>query len=161
MSTTIPGALVRAIDLIKQFEGCAKRMPDGRLRAYPDPGTGGAPWTIGWGSTGRDIVPGTVWTQEQADARLASEVAEKAAGVERLVTVPLTDNELAALISFSYNVGVSALAGSTLLRLLNAGAPKESVAEQFGRWTKAAGKELPGLVKRRAAEKALFLGATK
>lgn len=156
--TTKPTAIDLAVAIIKRFEGCAKRMPDGRLRAYPDPGTGGAPWTIGWGSTGKDIAPGTIWTQEQADARLAQEVAEKAAGVDRLVSIPLADHERAALISFAYNLGVSALGGSTLLRLLNAGASRESVAEQFSRWNKAAGKVLDGLTARRAAEKALFLG---
>lgn len=56
--------------LIKRFEGCARRRPDGLYQAYPDPGTGGDPWTIGWGATGNDVRPGTVWTRQQCDQRL-------------------------------------------------------------------------------------------
>lgn len=157
MVTITPGAVAKACAIIKQFEGCAKRMPDGRLMAYPDPATGGAPFTIGWGSTGSDIKPGTIWTQAEADARLAQEVAEKAAAVGRMVTVALTDNEAGALISFAYNVGTGALQSSTLLRLLNAGGSKLSVADQFLRWNKAAGKVMDGLTRRRTAERLLFL----
>lgn len=150
-------AITLATNLIKRFEGCEKRMPDGRLRSYPDPGTGGEPFTIGWGSTGIDISRDTVWTQAQADARLEASVKKFADGVARVVTASINANQRAALISFAYNCGLGNLSSSTLLRLLNAGASKESVGEQFMRWTKAAGKELPGLVKRRAAERALFL----
>lgn len=146
-----------ATALIKGIEGCEKRMPDGRLRSYPDPGTGGAPWTIGFGSTGPDIIAGTVWTQEQADRRLEQDVAKAAASVDRLVTVPLTDEEAAALTSFVYNLGAGQLANSTLLRLLNAGKPRAEVANQFKRWVYGGGRVLPGLVTRRDAEAALFL----
>ena len=66
------------IALIKRFEGCARQRADGMVEAYPDPGTGGAPWTIGWGATGADIGPGTVWTQAQCDARLADDIARHA-----------------------------------------------------------------------------------
>ena len=68
------------IALIKRFEGCARLRGDGTVEAYPDPGTGGEPWTIGWGATGRDdfngaaIGPGTRWTQAQCDARLAADL---------------------------------------------------------------------------------------
>ncbi|PWC97049.1 hypothetical protein TSO5_05965 [Azospirillum sp. TSO5] len=134
-------------------------MPDGRLRAYPDPATGGAPWTIGFGSTGKDISPGTIWTQAEADARLAQEVAEKAAAVVKAVTVPATDAQIGAAISLAYNIGATNFANSTLVRLWNSGASKESVADQFLVWRKAAGKVMPGLERRRAAERALFLSA--
>ena len=56
--------------LIKPFEGLAKRLPDGRVQAYPDPGTRGHPWTIGWGATGPDINPDTIWTMEQCEDAL-------------------------------------------------------------------------------------------
>ena len=69
------------IQLIKRFEGCARRRPDGLVEAYPDPATGGAPWTIGWGATGADILPGTLWTQEQCDARLTEDLARYAGEV--------------------------------------------------------------------------------
>lgn len=149
--------IAMATRLIQGFENCHKRMPDGRLRSYPDPGTGGAPWTIGWGSTGPDVKPGTIWTQEQADARLKRDVDAATAAVGRLVTVPLTDEEATALTSFVYNLGEGRLAGSTLLRLLNEGRPREEVADQFPRWVYGGGKVLPGLETRRAAERELFL----
>ena len=60
------------IALVQQFEGCARRQADGTFAAYPDPGTGGDPWTIGWGSTGPDIKTGLVWTQQQCDDRRGS-----------------------------------------------------------------------------------------
>lgn len=159
MVTITPGAVAKACAIIKQFEGCEKRMPDGRLRAYPDPATGGAPWTIGFGSTGPDIKPGTIWDQATADARLAQEVAKKAAAVGRAVTVPATDAQLGAAVSLAYNIGATNFANSTLVRLWNSGASKESVADQFLVWRKAAGKVMPGLERRRAAERALFLSA--
>lgn len=159
MATITPGAIAKACAIIKQFEGCAKRMPDGRLMAYPDPATGGAPWTIGFGSTGPDIKPGTIWTQEQADARLAQEVEAKAAAVGKAVKVPATDAQLGAAISMAYNIGATAFTNSTLVRLWNAGSAKESVADQFLRWNKAGGKVMAGLTRRREAERALFLSA--
>ena len=70
-----PGSIGPAgITLIKQFEGCARRRGDGWFDAYPDPGTGGAPWTIGWGATGPGIVQGTVWSGAQCDARLEADL---------------------------------------------------------------------------------------
>ena len=146
MARAINDAGVR---LVQEFEGC-------KLEAYPDPGTGGEPWTIGFGSTGPDIGPGTVWTQEEADARFVDDLTKFGDGVDRLVRVPLTDNQFAALVSFAYNVGLGALAGSTLLRKLNAG-DYQGAADQLPRWNKAAGRVLPGLVRRRAAERELFL----
>jgi len=59
----------QGVALIQKWEGCAKRRADGRFEAYPDPGTGADPWTIGWGSTGPDIKPGLIWTQAQCDER--------------------------------------------------------------------------------------------
>ena len=137
------------VRLVQEFEGC-------KLEAYPDPGTGGEPFTIGWGSTGPDIGPGTVWTQEEADARFLDDLTKFGDGVDRLVRVPLTDNQFAALVSFAYNVGLGALAGSTLLRKLNAG-DYQGAADQLPRWKKGGGRVLPGLVRRRAAERELFL----
>lgn len=146
--------------LIQTFEGCAKRRTDGRVESYPDPGTGGAPWTIGWGSTtdetGAPIKPGTVWTQERCDARFASHVAEFADQVEQLLGETATSNaQFAALVSFAYNVGTRALETSTLLRLHRAG-DHAGAAAQFARWNRAGGKVLAGLTRRRAAEAALY-----
>jgi lysozyme len=137
-----------ALTLIKPFEGL-------ELKAYPDPGTGGDPWTIGYGATGPEIKPGLVWTKEQADARLASDVAKFAAGVRKLVKVPVNANQAGALISFAFNVGLGALGSSTLLKKLNAG-DYSGAAEQFARWNKAGGKVMAGLTRRRSAEALTF-----
>ena len=143
-------ALEHALALIQKFEGC-------RLTAYPDPGTGGDPWTVGWGSTGPDIGPGTVWTQDKADARLAVDVRKFMAGVADAVTVELSPMELGALTSLAYNIGLGAFRKSTLLRKLNAG-DRNGAAEQFLRWNRAGSRVMAGLTRRREAERATFLG---
>jgi lysozyme len=137
------------IDLIKSFEGC-------RLKAYPDPGTGGAPWTIGWGTT-TGVVEGMACTQEQADQMLADDVAAVGRMVNSLLKIKVNQNQFDALVSFAYNVGSGALASSTLLRLVNAG-EGEQAANEFPKWVHGGnGATLPGLVRRRAAERSLFL----
>jgi len=141
--------LPHALSLIKQFEGC-------RLTAYPDPGSGGDPWTIGWGSTGAGIAKGVTWTQAQADLRLAQDVMKFAAGVDAaLGGAPVTAKQKGALVSFAYNVGTKALADSTLLKLHKAG-DYAGAAGQFSRWNKAAGKVMAGLTRRRAAESEVY-----
>lgn len=142
------------LDLIKTFEGCAQRLPDGRFSAYPDPGTGGAPWTIGWGATGPGIDPGTIWTQEQCDARLEHDLVRFAAEVRRaLGDAPTSQNQFDALVSFHYNTG--AIARATLTKLHRKGDHAGAAAE-FDKWIHAGGKRLNGLVRRRAAEAALY-----
>jgi GH24 family phage-related lysozyme (muramidase) len=148
------------IALIKRFEGCARLRRDGLIEAYPDPGTGGEPWTIGWGATGAGlepgsrIGPGTVWTQAQCDARLADDLVRYARDVARAIgTAPTTQSEFDALVSFHYNTG--AIARATLTRLHVAG-DTDGAAAQFKRWNMAGGRVLRGLVRRRAAEEALY-----
>ncbi|NML34503.1 lysozyme [Paraburkholderia antibiotica] len=136
----------------------------------------GAPWTCGWGSTGTDVKQGTVWTQAFADARLDAQINEAAAAVDRAVKVALAPREKAALTSIVYNVGPGrAAAGndqgrdgivvlasgkpSTLLSKLNAG-DKPGAADQFPAWNKSGGVVSNGLVRRRAAERSLFLTGT-
>jgi lysozyme len=144
-----PGALSAALSLIKRWEGC-------KLKAYPDPGTGGDPWTIGWGSTGPGISKGVVWTQQQADGRLAEDVGKFMSGVSKRITVPVTDNQLGALTSLAYNIGVGAFSKSTLLIKLNAG-DYAGAADQFLAWKKAGGKVMQGLLNRRQDERKVFL----
>lgn len=138
-----------ATSLVRQFEGCV-------LKAYPDPATGGAPWTIGWGATGPGIGPGLVWTQQRADERLRADVTEFVDGVRAELTKPATDNQLGAMASLAYNVGLKNFERSTLLRLFNDG-DTAGAAAQFPRWNRAAGKVMRGLTRRRAAEQAVFL----
>lgn len=135
-----------SLALIRQAEGL-------RLRAYKCPA---GVWTIGFGTTA-GVKEGQVITKERAEDLLRDDVKRFEDQVLRLVKVPLTQGQLDALVSFTYNLGAANLSNSTLLRLLNAGDYKGAAA-QFDRWTKAGGKELPGLVKRRAAERALFEG---
>ena len=142
--------------LIKQFEGCARARSDGTFAAYPDPGTGGDPWTIGWGATGAGIGPGTVWTQAQCDARLAADLTRFAAEVAHaLGNAPTTPEQFDAMVSFHYNTG--AIARATLTRLHRAGDHAGAAAE-FGKWVHAGRRKLTGLVRRRAAEAALYAG---
>lgn len=142
--------------LIQSFEGCEKRRPDGKLDAYPDPGSGGDPWTIGWGSTGRDIRKGTVWTQAQADARFEADVQAFAAKVDGLLgNDPTTPGQFGAMVSLAYNIGLGNFASSTLLKLHRAG-DFAGASRQFARWNKAAGKVMAGLTRRRAAEAELY-----
>jgi GH24 family phage-related lysozyme (muramidase) len=145
------------IALIKRFEGCARIRPDGMVAAYPDPGTGHAPWTIGWGATGPGIGPDTVWTQEQCDARLIRDLARYSAQVtDALGDAPTTQSQFDALVSFHYNTG--AIARATLTRLHRAG-DYAAAAREFARWKQAGGRVLRGLVRRREAEARLYLSA--
>ena len=146
------------IGLIKKFEGCARRRSDGRFEAYPDPGTGAAPWTIGWGATGPGlngtVGPGTVWSQAECDARLASDLARYADEVAIIVgDASTTQPQFDALVSFHYNTG--ALARATLTAKHRAGDFVGAAAE-FARWNRAGSRVLAGLVRRRAAEAALY-----
>jgi len=156
-----PVVSARGIECIKHFESCLKPLGNGKFAAYPDPAHGWRVPTIGWGAIlypdGQPVKRGDVITQERADALLAWEVAEKAEAVRRLVRVPVNADQFAALVSFAYNVGVGNLEVSTLLKKLNAG-DFDRAANEFLRWASAAGKPLPGLVRRRKSERNLFLG---
>jgi lysozyme len=112
--------------------------------------------TIGWGHTGSDVELGLVITMAQAETLLRNDLARFETAVTHLVSVPIDDNQFAALVSFAFNLGADALSGSTLLALLNAGYTQQA-AGQFGRWVYAGNAVAPGLVRRRAAEQALFL----
>ena len=143
----------QATALIKQYEGL-------RLKAYPDPATGGKPYTIGYGATrdaaGKPIAPGTVWTKAEADAAFTRDIARFESAVEGMIDNNATDNaQFGALVSLAYNVGERNLRTSTLLRKHNAGDYKGAQSE-FARWNRANGKPMPGLTRRRAAEAELY-----
>ncbi len=142
------------VALIKRFEGCARLRKDGLVEAYPDPGTGGDPWTIGWGATGQGIGPGTVWTQGECDARLTRDLIRYAADVARaLDKAPTSQKQFDALVSFHYNTG--AIARATLTKLHKAG-DFEGAAAEFKRWNRAGGREMKGLTRRRRQEAQLY-----
>lgn len=138
-----------AAGLIKPFEGC-------KLTAYPDPATGGDPWTIGWGATGPDIRKGVVWTQVQADDRFMEHLQHFGDGVATMVkTAPTTAHQFAALVSLAYNIGLENLRRSSLLRLHMTG-DYPGAQGQFIRWNKANGRVMRGLTRRRAAEAEVY-----
>ena len=144
------------VALIKRFEGCARLRTDGLVEAYPDPATGGAPWTIGWGATGPEIGPDTVWTQAQCDARLERDLTKYSTEVsEALGCASCDQHQFDALVSFHYNTG--AIDRATLTRKHIAG-DHEGAAAEFARWNMAAGRVLRGLTRRRACEAALYRG---
>lgn len=144
--------------LIKPFEGYHKKLPDGGCKAYPDPGTGGQPWTIGWGSTGPHIKQDTVWTLEQAEQDLEKHLVYFLTGVLNLSPGLAQEDprKLAAIISFAYNCGLGNYRISTLKKRVDAG-NWEGAAHEIKRWNKAAGRVLKGLTRRREAEAALLL----
>lgn len=143
------------LSLIKLFEGL-------ETEAYVDPV---GIWTIGYGHI-EGVQPGDRLTEQEAEALLLKDLIEYEAGIERWAgggprPVPLTENEFSALVSFSFNAGLGAFFGSTAALRLRAGAARWQAAEALTWWTKGRVNGrlvvLPGLVRRRAAEAALFL----
>ena len=156
-TATAMGVSAKGLNFIKNFEG-------ERLKSYRDTGN---IWTIGFGSTynhdaKRKVQEGDIIDKETALRWLRLDAGKFATGVKKLVKVPINQNQLDSLTSFAYNLGLGALQTSTLLRKLNAGAPKDEVAAEFLRWNKDRNTAgvlvvIPGLTKRREAEKELFL----
>lgn len=136
----------KGIKLIKNFEGC-------RLEAYKCPA---GIWTVGYGHTGSTVHQGLKISQSEADSLLKTDLIIHCNNVSKLVKVPLNQNQFDALVSLEYNIGYGNFSRSTLLKLLNTKNYKDA-AEQFAVWRLGGGKILPGLVKRRKAEKDLFL----
>ena len=116
---------------------------------YRDPGNGTL--TVCDGHTGSDIIPGKRYNDAECDALLAKDSAEAEAAVDRLVRVPVTRFQRAALIDFAFNKGAGNLSRSTLLRLTNAGRAAEA-CQEYHRWVKAGGRVLPGLINRGDAD---------
>ena len=141
------------IELIKSFEGF-------RANAYPDPKSGGDPWTAGYGTTkfpsGRPVKKGDYVTPAQAEMYLREDVKKFASSVDALVTVPLKQCQYDALVSFVYNLGATNFRNSTLLKKLNAKDYK-GAADEFLRWVSPGSSVEAGLRRRRTAERSLFL----
>lgn len=124
-----------------------------RLGAYRDPV---GVMTACYGHTGPDVQPGQTYTREQCRELLAQDLARHAQALA-CIHRPLTDGQKAAFVSFAYNVGPQAFCGSSLVRKANAGDMAGACAE-LDKWVYAKGQRLPGLVKRRAAERAMCEG---
>lgn len=132
------------LHLTQSFESC-------RLVAYQD---SVGIWTIGWGHT-RDVKEGDTCTQLQADVWLQQDIQWAANAVNRLVKVPLTQNEFDACVDFTFNAGEGNFGSSTLLRDINA-RNFDAAQSEFKRWDMAGGAHLAGLARRRKAEADLF-----
>jgi lysozyme len=140
----------RGIDLVKGFESFSPK-------SYRD--VAGV-WTIGYGTTridGDPVQPNMTCTQEEADEWLRNDINEHFREASEFISpdVTLNQNQVDALASFVYNVGVGNFKESTLLKLINSG-DMEGAADQFIRWNRAGGRVYPGLTRRREAEAELF-----
>ena len=134
------------------FESCV-------LVAYPDPGSAdGKPWTIGWGSTGKDIFKGVKWTQAQADARFTATVATFEAGLSNLLGAsPTSQCQFDGMLCLAYNIGLGNFGSSTLLKRHKAG-DFSGAMKGFASWVYNNHKIMRGLVRRRIAEAKLYSG---
>ena len=139
------------IELLKKFEGL-------RLKAYPDPATGGKPWTIGYGCT-TDVYEGLVITEQEAEGRLRLDLYLFERCVEQAIDVEMTQNQFDACVVLAFNIGCKNFSNSTLVKLMNAGKADEA-KEQFSRWNRANGSVMAGLTRRREAEAELFAART-
>jgi lysozyme len=134
--------------LVKRFEGL-------RLEAYRCP-AGVA--TVGYGSTGPHVRMGMTITPGEAERLLDKDLSRFEAGVSAMVTgAPTTEDEFSAMVSLAFNVGLGKFATSTLLKRHKAG-NKTGAANAFLSWVFAGGKKLNGLIRRREAERELYLG---
>lgn len=139
------------LELVKEFEGF-------RAKAYKCPA---GVWTIGYGTTaaagvGIDPKPGVTVTEDEAEDLLEKTMEKFGEQIKPLITAPINNNEYGAFLSLAYNIGPGAFKKSSALRLFNAG-DKAGAAKALLMWNKAGGKVLPGLTRRREAEKKLFL----
>jgi lysozyme len=139
-----------AIELIKKYEGC-------KLVAYQ---CSAKVWTIGFGSTfyenGAKVQIGDTITQHRAESLLLITANKFAVEVRKLVKSNLNEKQMAALISFAFNLGMGALQKSTLLKLVNSNPSSPQIRNEFMKWINAGGKPLNGLIRRRKAEADLY-----
>ncbi len=132
--------------MIREYEGeslTAYQCPDGK-------------WTISYGLTGNNIKKGMIISKEKSKEMFLDRIKLFCEQIKNLLKIDLNKNQFLALLSFTWNVGTNALKKSTLLKLVNSGKFEEASLE-FGKWDNVNGKEIAGLVRRRKAEKVLFL----
>lgn len=153
----------KGLDIIKEFEGYEKALPNGDCVAYRcivGKDSEGIPvhdgkWTIGWGCT-EGIVEGTIWTRAQAEEGLKREIVVKEQFVLQSLKFVPNQNQFDAMVSFVYNIGEGAFVQSTMLRKANTG-DMAGAAQAFGLFNKSKGFVVGGLVRRRARESVLFM----
>lgn len=138
----------KAIEIIKEFEGCS-------LSAYKCPS---GVWTIGYGHTGKDVKPGMIITAEESEKLLKADVEKFWKGVKKLTSgVELNENQLSALTSFSFNFGLGSLKTSTLLKTIKENpSALQKIEVEFMKWVFVGGKVMNGLIRRRRKEFELY-----
>ena len=139
-----------------EYTGNIVQTAEGKKnQAYPDPATGGDPWTIGYGHTGPEVHEGLYWDDPTCEENLVKDLVWAVECINRHVTVALTQDEFDALVDFVYNVGGPGFTNSTLLKKLEAG-DYAGAADEFDKWDHAAGRVVQGLLNRRQRETDLF-----
>ena len=136
----------KGINLIKKYEGLA-------LKAYLCPAN---VLTIGYGHTGKDVIPDMQINEVTAEQILKKDLEKFEKAVDRLVTSKINQNQFDALVSFTFNLGEGNLKSSTLLKKINANPSDKSIGAEFLKWNKGGGRVLSGLTKRRASEVDLY-----
>lgn len=137
------------VEFLRWWEG----LPGGKpaLQSYDD---GGGTWTIGYGTT-RDVRPGDECSEDEALELMLDDIDDVWAKIDQHIRVTIAQHEMDALVALAYNIGAEAFRKSTLLSRLNSG-DFGSASDEFVRWNRQGGRILPGLVKRRAAERRIF-----
>jgi lysozyme len=139
-------AISLACDFIKQHEGL-------RFAAYQD---SGGVWTIGYGHTGPEVKEGLIWDQEQCDKALNNDIQISFSGLRKVLTKILSDRQMAAVLSFVFNLGLGAFRASTMFQLIQTG-DWIAASKEFIRWDRVGKEEVKGLLIRRFEEATLFL----
>lgn len=148
--------------VIEHTESC-------KLKAYPDPKTGGAPWTCGWGSTGLDVRPGTVWSQDYANSRLIIDVERREAIANNALTVPMDQGQFDCFVDMIYNIGAGAKGVRDGIITLKSGTPStfmrklrtldyDGAHDQIIKWVSPGSNVERGLRRRRTMDQALWRG---
>lgn len=135
----------RGVDIIKEFEGL-------RLTSYLCPA---GVWTVGYGHTGPDVYKGLSITRETAEDLLRGDLLYFEHGVDSLIETA-TENEFSAMVSLAFNIGLGNFKKSSVLKYHNLG-KRAQAANSFLLWIKGGGRQLPGLIRRRNAERSLYL----
>jgi GH24 family phage-related lysozyme (muramidase) len=160
LAANAEGGLIMAMKTSKAGGAFIAAFEGVEVKAYPDPGTGGEPWTIGVGHTTAAGPPavhkGMTITRDEALSILAQDLGKVERTVSKHVTHPLAQSEFDALVSLCFNIGDGNFGKSSVVRHVNAG-ERAQAGDAFLMWNKAAGKVMKGLTRRREAERHLFL----
>lgn len=151
IGAALAAVLALASPLLMRWEGV-------RYAAYPDPATGGAPWTACYGHTGPDVRPGMTFNKAQCQAFLEDDMAEADAIVRRCIPVPMLRQIEASFVSATFNLGPVVVCGSSSVRRNALANDWPAACASLDLYNKAGGRVMRGLVLRRADERAMCQG---